>query len=433
MKISRLAHSLTPLFLMVLSACASAPTTDIAPLKLDPELRGTQCVAAGSWLNPATGRTLLPLDVIRAASSAEVVLLGETHVMKDHHRWHLQTAAQIYAQNPDMVLGFEAFPRRVQAVLDQWVAGKLSEQEFIEQSEWQTVWRFDPELYLPLFHFARMNNIAMVALNVDRKIIAKISELGWDAAQMSITVDFTKAEAPDARYLEMLAEVFGQHSNGKKLNTDKNGNATSATIENNAAFKNFVDVQLTWDRAFAQAIANKLSAEQDKGFDPVMVNILGRGHIDYGFGVSHQLKSLGINSSVVLTPWDDFRTCADLMPENFPPVADAVFGTRGGVDQIDPPKTRLGIYIDAGDGGVLVKGVVKESIAAASGILKDDVIVEAAGQKLKQPGDLISIVKQAPPGTWLPLKVLRATSTLELIARIPVSANDHGNKPGSGK
>ena len=42
-----------------------------------------------------------------------MVLLGETHVIADHHRWHMQTVAQLYAQRPSMILGFEAFPRRV--------------------------------------------------------------------------------------------------------------------------------------------------------------------------------------------------------------------------------------------------------------------------------------------------------------------------------
>lgn len=59
-----------------------------------------------------------------------VVLLGETHINPEHHRWQLQMLATLYAARPDMVIGFEMFPRRVQKILDQWVAGELTESEF---------------------------------------------------------------------------------------------------------------------------------------------------------------------------------------------------------------------------------------------------------------------------------------------------------------
>ena len=47
----------------------------------------------------------------------------------------------------------EMFPRRLQPVLDRWVAGGLSEAEFLKQAEWDRVWHYDPQLYLPILHF----------------------------------------------------------------------------------------------------------------------------------------------------------------------------------------------------------------------------------------------------------------------------------------
>ena len=58
----------------------------------------------------------------------DVVLLGEVHDEMDHHRWQLQTLAALHARRPDMVIGFEMFPRRVQPVLDRWY-GHLREVE----------------------------------------------------------------------------------------------------------------------------------------------------------------------------------------------------------------------------------------------------------------------------------------------------------------
>ena len=92
------------------------------------------------------------------------------HDNPEHHRWQLQTLAALHAVRPDMVIGFEMFPRRVQKALDQWVAGELSEAQFLAASDWNAVWSTDAKLYLPLFHFARMNRLPMVALNIDTRL-----------------------------------------------------------------------------------------------------------------------------------------------------------------------------------------------------------------------------------------------------------------------
>ncbi|MEK6736084.1 MAG: ChaN family lipoprotein, partial [Pseudomonadota bacterium] len=121
---------------------------------------GTDCVPLGSWVIPGKGQAGNP-QVIAEAAKKSIVLLGETHINADHHRWQLQTLAALHAIRPNMVIGFEMFPRRVQKVLDQWIAGKLTEREFLAASEWDSVWNTDADLYLPLFHFARMNRIPM--------------------------------------------------------------------------------------------------------------------------------------------------------------------------------------------------------------------------------------------------------------------------------
>ena len=95
----------------------------------------TDCVSVGSWMVPGGGEISNP-EIIAQAAKSDVVLLGETHVNKEHHRWQLQALAAIHAVRPDMVIGFEMFPRRVQSVLDRWVAGELTEQEFLGDVQW---------------------------------------------------------------------------------------------------------------------------------------------------------------------------------------------------------------------------------------------------------------------------------------------------------
>ena len=120
-----------------------------------------------------------PRALLAELATRPVVLLGESHDNAEHHRWQLHTIAALHALQPNLVLGFEMFPRRVQKALDEWVAGELSEEEFLKRSEWNRVWGFDARLYMPIFDFARMHRVPMIALNVDRDLVARVGERGW--------------------------------------------------------------------------------------------------------------------------------------------------------------------------------------------------------------------------------------------------------------
>ena len=402
--------------ILILSACANV----VAPMPNASESKA--CVAAGRWMSPKTGVYISTSAIIKNAARHDVVLLGETHVNNDHHIWQLQTIAQIYSANPDMILGFEAFPREAQSVLDKWVAGDLSKKEFLEQSGWNDFWRFNPELYMPLFNFARINRVPMVALNVNRSLINKVSANGWNSIKKSDRSGITNPATASAGYIKILEDAFKQHDDEKEKNNKskkdltKKGLTKKGLTKKGLAFDRFVDVQLTWDRAFAQAINDTIRSNTTAGRNPVIVNIIGRGHIDYGFGVSHQLKSLGINNIISLTPWDDFLHCDQMTNSNIA-VADAVFGTAAKIEHGNNAKPKLGVFIEQGEGGVAVKKVAPESVAESAGIKSGDLLIEAAGGKLKNPTDLINTINATLPGTWLPLKILRNEKIIDIVAK----------------
>ena len=53
-------------------------------------------------------------------------------------------------------------------------------------------------------------------------------------------------------------------------------------------FQRFVEAQLTWDRAMAEALAGAKRTFSDA----TIVGVLGSGHVQDGYGVPHQLKDL---------------------------------------------------------------------------------------------------------------------------------------------
>ena len=408
------------LSLFLLAGCTAQanpqPTTSTALNQATSTAADRACVRPGAWFDPIHKRILSTPEALHRIKDASVVLLGETHVIADHHRWHMQTVAQMYAQRPDMILGFEAFPRRVQPVLDKWVAGELTEAEFLKQSEWEAVWKYDANLYLPLFHFARLNAIPMVALNVDRTLINRVSKNGWKSVPVSERDGVGDPAPVPNDYIEMLAHVYGNHDNG----TGENNGAPKEPGLADPRFANFVDVQVTWDRAMAEAAATALKNARNQGRNPQLVAVIGRGHMDQGYGVPTQLAGLGVNDIKVLTPWDKLRSCEDLAQN--PPPADLVFGLATTDDYLpdEAEGPKLGVLLEKTEAGIVIKDVLKDSIAETAGLQVDDIVVHAAGQPLKTTSDLITIIKAMNPGTLLPLTIQRAGHEREIIARFPV-------------
>lgn len=354
------------------------------------------CVTVGAWVYP--GSSEKRDDVLVALAKREVLLLGESHDEAEHHRWQLHTIAALFSLQPDMVLGFEMFPRRVQPVLDRWSKGELNEAAFLREVDWSRIWGSDAELYLPLFHFARMHRLPMLALNVDLETNRRVAEQGL-AVPSSEREGVGDPAPASSSYRERLFESFKEHPAG--------GKDASADSEQ---FLRFVQAQLFWDRAMAEAIAGA----QHNGQRPLVVGIMGSGHVEYGDGVPRQLAALGVDDVATALPWPAGADC----PANDPRIADVLFG-------LEPPKVtrapppRLGVVVTAAETGVRVERVVSQSIAEATGLQVGDVIEDAAGVGIRQPADLVAVIRRQAPGTWLPLSVRRSEQAFEMVARFP--------------
>lgn len=367
------------------------------------------CIKPGTWMRMQDRHPTVANDVLlREVSRRRVVLLGEHHDNPDHHAWQLQVLAGLLALHPDLAIGFEMFPRSVQPALDRWVAGSIGEKEFLQETQWQTNWSFDPNLYLPLFRFARINRIPMYALNVDHALVSQVRSKGWAAVPASARGGIGDPAPASREYLEMLANSFLAHRpGGGRVDAPR-----ELPKEDQQAFQRFVEGQQLWDRAMAEGLAGVAKREHA----PLVVGVMGTGHIAHNFGVPHQLKALGISDASVLIPWDDQIGCDDLVPG----FADAVFGLDAGAAAAsEGDKPRLGVYLEPAPGGVKVVKVVEHSVAEGSGLKEGDYIVELAGSKVADASEVISTVQNMALGTWLPLVVRRGEERIALVAKFP--------------
>jgi uncharacterized iron-regulated protein len=357
---------------------------------LQPFFVAAQDCTPAAWLRLDGERpaAVAPGALMAEMARRDVVLLGESHVDADHHRWQLHTLAQLHAQRPQMVIGFEAFPRRVQPALDKWVAGELTEQQFLAEARWDEVWSAPAELYMPLFEFARLHRLRMVALNVEKKLTETVAAKGWDAVPVGEREGITRPASAPKAYLDELARVHKEHGGKTTL-------------------RNFVEAQQTWDRAMAQALA------REAGREALVVGIIGSGHLRYGHGVALQLGDLGITRVGTLLPVER-TSCKDLTAR----IADAAFVVPERA-AVEPPPPRLGVQLEQADGGVRLVDVMAGSLAERTGLRKGDVIVTAAGKALTRMSELIGTVRAVPEGAWLPLQVKRGAETHEIVVKFP--------------
>ena len=351
-------------------------------------------------------------QVFDRLAGSRIVLLGEAHTTLAHHRWQLYMLSALHSRQANLIVGFEMLPRRVQASLDAWSAGELTEAEFLEQSEWQKVWGYDAGLYLPLLDFARLNRLPAIALNVDRELVSQVSQQGWQALDEAQRMGLSDPAPASDAYRDSLAQLYAYKQTFSDTSEGEDGvEPDLAEILRSDAFSNFVDAQLTWDRAMAEALA----AAYRRDPKAILVGIVGRGHLEHGYGIPHQLADMGIDDVEVLLPLDSTATC-DPIPAG---LASAVFVVDAEIEAPAPPKPRLGVIIEGSDAGVRVSQVVEGSVAAQCGLIEGDLIEAAAGFKTTSNASLIEIIQRQAPGTWLPLKVKRGDESLELLARFP--------------
>jgi uncharacterized iron-regulated protein len=387
----------------------------------------SNCATHGNWVDVKTGQTLDRGELFRdLAAKPSVALLGESHTDADDHRWQLHTLAALHGRGGTIVIGFEAFPRRLQAVLDDWVDGKLTEEAFLKASEWRQVWGYDASLYMPLFEFARLNRIPMIALNVERRLVSRVGQQGWDNVPAAEREGLSDPAPADPAYQRDLARLWlfkktlppgaDPFAAAAAANPPEPDEAALAEAVKQPEFQRFVAAQLTWDRAMAEALA----AARRSFPDATVVAILGSGHVEGGHGVPHQLQALGVAGLKTFIPVSVDAACTIIGTA----YADAVFTLPREDDAPAPDRPRLGVLLTDGDGAPRVSRVVNDSVADTAGLKAGDHVMRAAGLAVRTPDELVEVIARQAPGTWLPMSIRRDGLDIDVVAKFPPLAGE---------
>ena len=158
-------------------------------------------------------RTVEFAQFVEDIERSDVIFVGETHDVKKHHENQLDIIRDLYTRKVPVAIGLEMFTADSQQPLDDWSKGKLDEQAF--KTIYAKNWSYDWQLYRDIFIFARDNHIPMVALNVPKPIISKVTRQGSaalndnDKKEIPPHISWT-LNAPQTEYLRRItAQVFG--------------------------------------------------------------------------------------------------------------------------------------------------------------------------------------------------------------------------------
>ena len=222
----------------------------------------------------ATGEDVsLPMLLGRVAS-ADVVFFGEFHDDAETHRAELALLSAIGELGRPVVLSLEMFETDVQGVLTDYLAGRISEADFLERSR---PWGNYGTDYRPLVELARFRGWPVVAANVPRPWASAVGREGL-AALDSLT-PFERSHAatdiacPDDAYRARFMQAMGGH-----------GDAGSGVPADMA--ERFYLAQCLKDETMAESIVNALRMAPTGA---ILVHYNGAFHSDFGLGTASRV------------------------------------------------------------------------------------------------------------------------------------------------
>ena len=244
--------------------------------------------------------------ILPELAQADVVYLGETHDNPQDHQIQLEIVQKLYQRNPKIAIAMAMFQRPYQNVLNRYLAGQVSEQELLKQSEYNLMWGFPWKYYAPVVRFAKEKQLPVIALNTPTEVTRKVASEGLESLtlqQRQFIPPISEIRTDNAEYRQLMGKTFRQHQ----------------SASHSANESRFFLAQVLWDETMAEGIAKFLQANPDSQ----VVVLAGQGHIVYGYGipsrVARRLKGTVVQRSILLSPPKDAFVINDK------PVADFIW------------------------------------------------------------------------------------------------------------
>ncbi len=243
---------------------------------------GTATVAPTQVIDLRSGETSDLEGLVTAAEGKRFVFLGEQHATADHQAMEAAVIRSLVNHGRQVIVGVEMYTRPKQDVLDHWTAGDLSEDQFLEQSDWKGQWGYDFAFYRPVFSVIKELRVPVVALNVPRDWVRTVGRSGFDGLPTSARLQLPpKLGLDNHSHREVFESLMGGHS------------MTGTSMDR------MYEAQVLWDEAMADT-AVKYLARHTVTPQTVFVVIAGAGHSMYGQGINYRVGKARAGSGITM-------------------------------------------------------------------------------------------------------------------------------------
>lgn len=220
---------------------------------------------------------------------ADVVLVGEQHDDPNTHRLESAILQGLMRRQVPLTVSLEMFERDVQGPLNQYLAGTMSEEDFLKSSRpWP---RYGTD-YRPLVEMAKGHGWRVIAANVPRRLAADVSKTGQDGYDKAKAEDkpwmAAELQCPKDTYYDRFVEQMSGHpAAGKDAGKDPAADAKAAA-EQRALVERFYLAQCLKDETMAESIATSFA--NPDGRPGAIVHYTGSFHSDFGQGTAERVR-----------------------------------------------------------------------------------------------------------------------------------------------
>ena len=240
----------------------------------------------------------------------DVIYVGETHDQPlDHMAQFEALKAMKTARGSKIAVGFEMLNQTLQPLLDEYAAGKLTEEEFLAKIDWKKEWGFDFNMYKPLFDFIVANKLRAIALNVPKKVVGKIARTGLESLSpeekqyLPEKVEITQHK----KYNDYLKATFGAHGSSPM--------AKMFTIDN------YLASMAAWNEGMGNRIAVFLN--ENPGY--AVLVIAGNGHVIYNAAIPASVKARVKGARQASFYTETAAKCPETMPKEHKDMANYIW------------------------------------------------------------------------------------------------------------
>ena len=219
----------------------------------------------GSWVavDTATHESVSLDEMADALQGEDVVFLGEEHGNSVAHSLQFELTKKLYERRGSLIVTLEMFERDVDFTLEDYLNGKLSEDEFLERSR---PWPSYSDDYRPVVEWAKENGVRVVAGNVPRPVARRVAYEGVGAVRHEKWMP-AELEAPHDEYLSRFKEAMGGRRNGPL----------------SERLYNWYTAQCVKDEVMAESILRWTGGAPS---DPLVVHWCGKFHSDRALGTA---------------------------------------------------------------------------------------------------------------------------------------------------